>query len=265
MPDAGARGGGRGEGPPRGTGGNPGGPGRDLGQPGGTAGGSDEGSAGVVGGGGAPIGPGGGGGNGTPAGLGGLGGGGRMIGSPKVPGVAGRKIEPGGAIGEVAVGPGSLPAVPGLLQTISAPLAGPSEIPVGRPISPIFNIGGAPIAVLGGVFQGGLPIGGPVPQIFRGGSAPIPPTLFVATISPSGPIGAFLLGGGGAPIGVLTFGGGGLPIGAEQAIARAVAAIQPRTALVGAPAVAFGGGQVAGPVSPIGVTAGARPGGAPSG
>lgn len=145
--------------------------------------------------------------------LGGVGSGGRPVRPPAAPGVAGRKIEPGGAIGEVAVGPGSLPAVPGLLQVLASPLAGPAEIPVGRPISPIFNIGGAPIAVLGGVFFGGLPLAGPVSQIFRGGSAPIPPTLFTATLSPSGPIGAFFIGSGGAPIGVPVMGGGGLPIG----------------------------------------------------
>lgn len=70
--------------------------------------------------------------------------------------------------------------------------------PVGGP-STIFNIGGAPIAVLGGVFGGGLPIGGPVSQIFRSG-APVPNTLYAITLESSGPIGAFPLGFSGEPI-----------------------------------------------------------------
>ena len=82
--------------------------------------------------------------------------------------------------------------------------------PVGGPSS-LFNIGGAPIAVLGGVFGGGLPLGGPVTQIFRSG-APIPNTLYVATLQPSGPIGEFFLPGGGVPIGPMGRPGtGGVP------------------------------------------------------
>lgn len=84
--------------------------------------------------------------------------------------------------------------------------------PVGGPSS-LFNIGGAPIAVMGGVFGGGMPLGGPVTQIFRSG-APIPNTLFVSTLQPSGPIAEFLLPGGGGPIGPGPFGRpgvGGLP------------------------------------------------------
>lgn len=84
--------------------------------------------------------------------------------------------------------------------------------PVGGPTS-IFNIGGAPIAVLGGVFGGGLPIGGPVTQIFRSG-APIPNTLYIVTLEPSGPIGQFFLPGEGAPIGGEGLGTEGVPFGA---------------------------------------------------
>lgn len=103
--------------------------------------------------------------------------------------------------------------------------------PIGGPMS-LFNIGGAPIAVLGGVFSAGFPLGGPVTQIFRGGSAPVPNTLFIATLSPAGPIGTFLIGGQGAPIGEETFGGGGLPIGAPPGAERAIEILQPRTAEV---------------------------------
>ncbi|HLN61016.1 MAG TPA: hypothetical protein VK464_05635, partial [Symbiobacteriaceae bacterium] len=101
---------------------------------------------------------------------------------------------------------------------------------------------GAPIAVLGGVFSGGLPIGGPVTQIFRG-SGPQPNTLFLATISPSGPIAAFFIGSQGSPIGVDTFGGGGLPIGPTQFVTAEIEAIGSRTAGVTAPSLAFGGGE----------------------
>lgn len=79
----------------------------------------------------------------------------------------------------------------------------------------------------------------------------MPNTLFIATISPSGPISSFFIGGGGGPVGVLTFGGGALPIGAPEAVAVREAEIQPRTALVGSPAVAFGGGQARVPVPGI--------------
>lgn len=154
--------------------------------------------------------------------IGGPGGtGGARIGPPVGAGVAGAAIGPGGAIGPF--GPtGAMIAVPALLPAVVTPLAGPGEIPLGRPISPIFNIGGAPIAVFGGVFSGGMPLGGPVAQVFRGGSAPMPPELFVATVSPSGPIGTFFLGSRGSPIGVPAFGGGGLPIAAAQALAPAI-------------------------------------------
>ncbi|HYG60632.1 MAG TPA: hypothetical protein VD902_21370 [Symbiobacteriaceae bacterium] len=123
---------------------------------------------------------------------------------------------------------------------------------ISAPISDIFNIHGAPLAVLGGVFSGGLPIGGPVTQIFRGGSAPLPNTLFISTITPSGPIGAFFIGTGGAPIGVDVFRGGGLPIGIPAPLEQRIEAIQPRTALVGPPALAFGGELARPPGVPIG-------------
>lgn len=143
--------------------------------------------------------------------------------------------------------PGGLPAA-GSLEQQAIPV--PQGMPVGGAAS-TFNIGGAPIAILGGVFSGGMPIGGPVTQIFRGGSAPIPPTLFVATITDSGPIANFLLGTSGAPIGVEAFGGGGLPIAPTQAIVTAIQQLEPRTAAVTAIAVAFGGGTAASPAGPI--------------
>lgn len=137
---------------------------------------------------------------------------------------------------------GAFIAAPGVPPAGSAPLAPPEIFTAGNPIggpATTFNIGGAPIAILGGVFRGGLPLGGPVTQIFRGGSAPLPPTLFIATISPAGPIADFFIGTGGSPIGVATFGGGGLPIGPPQQVAVQVAQIEPRTAEVGGPAVVF--------------------------
>lgn len=107
----------------------------------------------------------------------------------------------------------------------------PSAFTGGQPIGPasIFNIMGAPIAVLGGVFEAGFPIGGPVAQIFRGGSAPVTPELFLATLSPSGPIGAFFIGSEGAPIGEETFGGGAQPIQPDQPAAGPIgtAILQP--------------------------------------
>ena len=93
--------------------------------------------------------------------------------------------------------------------SIEDPRAYQGGAPVGGPSS-LFNIGGAPIAVFGGVFSGGLPIGGPVTQIFRSG-APVPNTLYIQTLESSGPIGTFFLGGAGAPIGEM--GEVGAPIG----------------------------------------------------
>ncbi|MFZ5814631.1 MAG: hypothetical protein ACOY93_04955 [Bacillota bacterium] len=153
---------------------------------------------------------------------------------------AGGPIDPAGGPGSG----GAFIAVPGIPPAPSAPLAPPEIFAAGEPIggpATIFNIGGAPITVLGGVFRGGLPIGGPVTQIFRGGSAPLPNILFVATISPSGPIGEFFLGTGGAPIGSTIFGGGALPIGVVEEVAQRVEAIEPRTALGGNPAISPGG------------------------
>lgn len=83
----------------------------------------------------------------------------------------------------------------------------------GAPIAPAFSMGGVPIGMLGGVFAGGFPLAGPVTELFRGGAGPIPPTLFASTLSPAGPIAAFLLGGGGVPIGFGLFPCGGSPIG----------------------------------------------------
>lgn len=136
-------------------------------------------------------------------------------------------------------------------SSVQAPGAFTAGNPVGGPAS-IFNIGGAPIAVLGGVFSAGLPIGGPVTQIFRGGSGPQPNTLFINTITPGGPIASFFIGSGGSPIGVDVFQGGGLPIGPSEIVVVAVQALQARTALFASAAEAFGGGEAAGPVPPIG-------------
>lgn len=151
-------------------------------------------------------------------------------------------------------GPGGRPGSGGAF--ISAPGVPPTPNPleatsvqrlISTPISETFNIGGAPIAILGGVFSGGLPLAGPVTQIFRGGSAPMPPTLFIATVSPGGPIATFLIGSGGAPIGVDVFQGGALPIGEPPKLQQQVEQIQPRTALVGPPAVALGSASARGP------------------
>lgn len=97
-------------------------------------------------------------------------------------------------------------------QSIEAPLLYTGGTPVLGPAS-IFNIGGAPIAVLGGVFSGGLPLGGPFSQTFRGGSAPVPPTLFISALKSSGPIGDFVVGSGGSPVGREIFGRGSEAIG----------------------------------------------------
>lgn len=71
----------------------------------------------------------------------------------------------------------------------------------GTPIGPDskFNIMGAPIAVLGGVFTNGLPLSGPFSQVFRS-TGPLPFTLFESTTESSGPIGGFLIGSQGGPL-----------------------------------------------------------------
>jgi hypothetical protein len=188
---------------------------------------------------------------GAPIGLPQAGGGGAPIGPQQVGGGGG------------PIGGGGPTAAPGAQRpaALAITAAGAAQIPVGTAISPFFNIGGAPIAILGGVFSGGLPIGGPVTQIFRG-VGPLPNTLFIATISPGGPIGSFLIGSQGGPIGVDVFGGGGLPIELGPAAAITVESIQPRTAEVATslasiggpvlPALAFGGAAAAGPATPIG-------------
>lgn len=168
-----------------------------------------------------------------------------------------------GPIGPAAIGSAGQPIAPREFGTGGVSIQAPPLFTGGTPVSgpeSLFNIGGAPIAVLGGVFGDGLPIGGPVTQVFRGGSAPVPNTLFLSTLTPSGPIGNFLIGAQGGPIGALTFGGGGLPIGAPPAVFAAAAAIQPRTAAVGAapqvgvppPAVAFRQATTAGGAPAIG-------------
>ncbi|MDF2630331.1 MAG: hypothetical protein K0R39_4162 [Symbiobacteriaceae bacterium] len=102
------------------------------------------------------------------------------------PPAGGRPVE-----GEPEFGfPGASIEAPGLYQG-TAPVGGPGTL---------FNRGGAPITVLGGVFGGGLPIGGPVTQIFRSG-APVPNILYLVTLESSGPIGEFFLPTGGGPIG----------------------------------------------------------------
>lgn len=135
--------------------------------------------------------------------------GGRAIGSAEEATVAGQPIRSG-----TGIVPGGRPVMPepevGLPgASILAPGSYFGSSPVGGPAS-IFNIGGAPIAVLGGVFGNGLPIGGPVTQVFRTG-APIPNTLFIVTLGPGGPIGNFFIGSGGTAIGEV--GAAGAPIG----------------------------------------------------
>ncbi len=182
------------------------------------------------------------------------------IGSPIAQAVVsgGGPIDPAGVPGSG----GAFISAPGAFVTpgiaVEAGIT-PGTVP---PISPLFNIGGAPIAILGGVFSGGLPLAGPLTQIFRGGGGPLPPTLFIATISPSGPIGAFFIGTEGGPIGAETFGGGGLPIGAPAEAEQVEAILQPRTVLVGAgapiigpevqPVLIFESARAAEPGQPIG-------------
>lgn len=152
---------------------------------------------------------------------------------------------------------GSFPSAAGAepgARSISGSTAQPAQ--QGAPISELFNVFGAPIAVLGGVFSGGLPLGGPVTQVFRGGSAPQPPTLFASTLTSSGPIGVLLVGTQGAPIGVAVIGGGALPIGLPPEAAVVVQAIQPRTAEVGAAPAAPG--VVVPPIVTFGPAAAAR-------
>jgi hypothetical protein len=87
------------------------------------------------------------------------------------------------------------------LGTKGASVYDPNAFTAGEPIGPgsLFNIHGAPIAVLGGVFGDGFPLGGPVSQVFRS-TGPVPFTLFASTLSSSGPIGDFQLGRGGAEL-----------------------------------------------------------------
>jgi hypothetical protein len=119
----------------------------------------------------------------------------------------------------------------GLQRLVSSAIGVPPSTQTGgNPIGgleSLFNIGGAPIAVLGGLLSAGLPIGGPVAQIFVGGG-PMPNILFLSTVSPGGPIGQFEIGSGGAPIGVATLGGGGLPIGIPPGVAAEIGALQAR-------------------------------------
>jgi hypothetical protein len=121
----------------------------------------------------------------------------------------------GGPIGQVGFGSGSGaiggdaavlaaagPIFPGtVFGRGSESILSPGAFTEGQPVGPasLFNIGGAPIAILGGVFTNGLPLGGPVGQVFRS-SAPEPNTLFISTLTPSGPIGTFLIGSAGSLI-----------------------------------------------------------------
>ncbi|HEY3364906.1 MAG TPA: hypothetical protein VGK74_07645 [Symbiobacteriaceae bacterium] len=144
----------------------------------------------------------------------------------------------------------------GLTLTGGGPIAPPgaAQAATGTPVggaASTFNIGGAPIAILGGVLSGGLPLGGPVTQVFRGGSAPMPPTLPLATLTAAGPIGSFLLGASGGPIGVEVFAGGGLPIGPAPQVEEAIVSLGARTAAVTVIAVGFPGSAVTGPALPI--------------
>jgi hypothetical protein len=88
------------------------------------------------------------------------------------------------------------PLVP-VLGIGGASILNPAAFRGGGPIGPgsLFNIGGAPISVFGGLFTAGQPLAGPIGQIFRGG-APQPFTNFGYTLA-AGPIGTFLVGRGG--------------------------------------------------------------------
>jgi hypothetical protein len=80
-------------------------------------------------------------------------------------------------------------------QSILAPGAFEGGRPVGGPAS-TFNIGGAPIAVLGGVFSAGLPIGSIIATINRS-TLVAPNTVFFSSLTPGGPIGELFLGASG--------------------------------------------------------------------
>ncbi|HYF91785.1 MAG TPA: hypothetical protein VD969_06035 [Symbiobacteriaceae bacterium] len=135
--------------------------------------------------------------------------GGLPIRSEAGPPAPGRPVEPEPEFGL----PGASIEAPGAYFA-GGPVLGPGSI---------FNIAGAPIAILGGVFGNGLPIGGPISQIFRSG-APLPNTLYIAELESSGPIGAIFLPTGGGPIGPMgrpgteglpismAFGEGGVPV-----------------------------------------------------
>lgn len=83
----------------------------------------------------------------------------------------------------------------GLIGSDGASIYAPDYGTDGTPIGPDskFNAMGAPIAVLGGVFENGLPISGPFSQVFRS-TGPLPFTVFESTTESSGPIGGFLIG-----------------------------------------------------------------------
>lgn len=99
---------------------------------------------------------------------------------------------------------GPLSESEGLIGPNGSSIYDPAYGTNGTPIGPDskFNIEGAPIAVLGGVFTNGLPLGGPFSQVFRS-TGPLPFTVFESTTTSSGPIGGFLVGseGGGLQFG----------------------------------------------------------------
>jgi hypothetical protein len=182
---------------------------------------------------------------------------------PPSPITSGGPIGPeGGALrGGVPITTG-LGLTPGLYQPPGLPVGSNAigDLPFaqtgGNPVGgaeSIFNIGGAPIAVLGGLLSGGLPIGGPVAQIFVGG-APTPNVLFLSTLTPSGPIGQFGIGLAGGPIGVDVFGGGGLPIGVPPATAIEITSFQARAVSTLLPEVSFNPERIGSGGSPIGFT-----------
>lgn len=96
---------------------------------------------------------------------------------------------------------GAIAGSEGLIGADGVSIYAPAYGVDGTPIGPDskFNIAGAPIAPLGGVFSDGLPLSGPFSQVFRS-TGPIPFTVFESTTASSGPIGPFIIGSVGSEI-----------------------------------------------------------------
>lgn len=103
-----------------------------------------------------------------------------------------------GPMAEAEAFEGPISGSESLLGTMGVSILNPEGMTDGAPIGPdsTFNVFGAPIAILGGVFTNGLPLSGPFSQVFRS-TGPIPFTVFESTPTSSGPIGGFLIGAAG--------------------------------------------------------------------